>query len=582
MRKPRNKKPDSRRDRASAAPAGRPASHLWIHVVTGAVLLLAVFQAYGPALWGEFLFDDAYLPFADPNIGDASLRAWTGTRPLLMMSFWINHRFFGNEPFWLHVFNVVLHFVNALLVYLLARRLLGRVGEDGPKRDLLAAIAGGVFLLHPIQTESVAYIASRSEVLSVMFFYGALAVFLYRREEAISFREAAIVLALFGAAVMTKEHTAVLPVLLVLTDLFAGAGTPLAALRRTWRLYLPISVLAAAGAVSVWQVLRVADSAGFNVQAFTWYQYFFTQCRVIWMYARMVVLPYGQNVDPDIPVSRSLFEHGAFLGLAALVAAVVAAWMVRRRYPLASFGVVTALLLLAPTSSFVPIQDVAAERRVYLPFLGFLLIGLEFLRRARLSRTALAAGGSGLLLVLGLLTWQRSHVWANATALWTDAASKSPGKARPRFQLAFAHYTAGRCAEAVREYSAVAKLQPPDYRLLVDWALAYDCDGRPEEALARLREAIALERNAHAYALIGMVEGKRGNHAEALQALAEALEIDPSSDAALAYRGNVYVAMGELARAEADYRKALSVNPRNQVAAQGLRSIGERRGGKGR
>lgn len=546
------------------------------------MLLLAALQAYAPALAGEFLFDDSYLPFADPSFADRSLRAWTGVRPLLMITFWINYHFFGNDGFWLHLFNLLLHFLNAGLVFLIARRLLAKAGEGGWKLDLLPAFAAGVFLLHPVQTESVAYITSRSEVLSVLFFYGALAVFLYRRQEAISLREAAAVLALFGSAVLTKEHTAVLPVLLVLTDLSFGGEPALAALRRNWRLYLPVVVAGAAGAAFVWRVLRASDSAGFGLRDLTWYQYFFTQCRVIWMYVRLVLLPYGQNVDPDVPVSRSIVEHGAIVGLLALAAAAAAAFLLRRRYPLAFYGVFTALVLLAPTSSFVPIQDVAAERRVYLPLLGFLVIGLEFLRRVRVSRARLAAGAAAVLVLLAGLTWRRSQVWSNAIALWSDSAAKSPRKVRPRFQLAYAYYAAGRCAEAVREYAAAAQLQPPDYRLLVDWALALDCNNQPEEALARLRQAIAAERSSHAFALVGMVEGKRGNREQALQALATALELDARNDAAWAYRGNLHATSGALEQAEADYRQALAINPRNQIAERGLIAIDAGRSRKGR
>src|SRR5260370_1233316 len=146
----------------------------------------------------------------------------------------------------------------------------------------------------------------------------------------------------------------------------------------------------------------------------------------------MFVLPYGQNVDPDVPLSPGPLDHGAIIGLVALVAAVAAAWTYRKRWPLASFGVLVFLLLLAPTSSLVPIRDVLAERRLYLPFLGLVLVCLEFLRRLEL-KPMLAASAAVLALAMAL-TWQRAAVWGSPLALWQDAAAQSPQHHRPQLQ----------------------------------------------------------------------------------------------------------------------------------------------------
>ena len=97
----------------------------------------------------------------------------------------------------------------------------------------------------------------------------------------------------------------------------------------------------------------------------TWYQYFFTECRVIWDYVRLFFIPAGQNLDPEISISRNILAHGAVIGLAGLLIASVLAWTYRRRFPLASYGWFVWLILLAPTSSLVPIRDPMAERRMY-------------------------------------------------------------------------------------------------------------------------------------------------------------------------------------------------------------------------
>lgn len=532
---------------------------------------LALWLAYGPALDGPFLFDDRYLPFANPAYQNLPLSGWlAGVRPLLMLTFWLNYRLFGLEPFSYHVANLAFHLGAGLMVFLIVRRLLELEGVDARLGETLAAFGAGLFLLHPLQTEAVAYIASRSENLSVLLAYGAWAIFLLRRNEAISWGEAALVLALFGAAVTTKEHTAVLTAVLLLTDHFFNPDFSLAGIRRNWRLYVPLAAAAAAGLAFVWRVLSAADTAGFGVAGLPWHKYFLTQCQVIWIYLRMFALPYGQNVDHDFRAVSSPADPAALAGLAALVAAAGLAWRLRRRYRLAGFGVLSFFLLLAPTSSIVPIKDLLVERRLYLPSIGLLLAIVAALARWRVSRGTLTAVLAAVLVVCGLLTYQRNHVWASPIALWEDAVRKAPGNWRAHFQLAYAYYENQRCSDALRPCATAAALSPPDVRLLVNWALAADCAGRPQEALAKLEQAAAMEKSAHVYSLIGMVQAKQGRREPALEALAIAEKLDPNFAMLYVYRGHLYAAAGEDAAAAREYRRALAVDPGLAVARESL------------
>jgi tetratricopeptide (TPR) repeat protein len=249
----------------------------------------------------------------------------------------------------------------------------------------------------------------------------------------------------------------------------------------------------AAGALAlrfVWKVLSAADTAGFAVPGFTWHQYFFTQCRVIWIYLRLFLLPFGQTIDYDLAASRSLLDPAAIAGLAGLLAAAAAAVFLRRRYPLGSYGLLAFLLLLAPTSSVVPILDPIAERRVYLPLLGLLLVTLEVLRRLKTRPARLAAALAVLLMVAGALTYHRNRVWGSDIALWEDAVARSPRKSRVHFQLGFAYFRVGRCEDAERHYEIASRLAAPDFRLYYNWAMAYTCLGRAGEARQKLLATI--------------------------------------------------------------------------------------------
>jgi len=168
---------------------------------------------------------------------------------------------------------------------------------------------------------------------------------------------------------------------------------------------------------------------GFHMEGLTWYQYFFTECRAVFAYAGMFLLPLGLNVDHDFPISHSVFEHGAIFALAAAALLLIAAIVLRRRYPLAAYGYLVFLVLLAPTSSFIPIHDVFVERRLYLPFIGLILMVLEPLRRLTMRPRVLAMILTGLCLTSSYLTWQRAHVWGSVENLWQRCQEPPKGEA---------------------------------------------------------------------------------------------------------------------------------------------------------
>jgi tetratricopeptide (TPR) repeat protein len=537
----------------------------------GLAALVAAILVYGPALNGPFVFDDQYLPFFSPHYAEQTLlQAIKGVRPLLYFTFWVNNRVAGTEPYTYHLLNVLLHFFNSLLVFVMVRKLLTWAGTQGGRREWLAAFAGAVFLLHPAQTEAVAYVASRSENLSALFFYAAFCVFLYRKSTAISWPAAAGVLVLYAAAVSTKEHTITLPALLLLTDYFWNPGFSLQGIRRNWRLYVPLAVTGAAGFVLVLRLVRGSTSAGFGVKGLPWYDYFYTQWRALWVYFRLFVAPVGQNADYNYPISRSVLDHGAIAGLAGLLLLVGCAVYFRKRFPLASYGYLAALILFAPTSSIVPIQDAVAERRLYLPMVALLLVVVEFLRRWKAARPVLAASTAVVLAGLGLASYQRNQVWGSDVALWEDTARKAPNNWRAHFQLGVAYYQQGRCESATFQFAAADRAGQPDERLLLDWALAEDCLNRPEAALEQLRRAVRVRPTAYGYSLMGMIYGKQQKYTEALSALRTALAINPREDMAYFYRGNVSAAMGDLGKAVEDFRRAVEINPDNELARRGL------------
>jgi len=557
---------------ARGGPAGakRARPSRWPYVLAATAAVLVSFWAYSPALHGPFLFDDTALPFALPGFTER-LAVWIrGVRPALLFTYWLNAVISHDDPYSYHVVNVIFHWISSGLVFLIVRRIMEWAATDVPRRNLLAGFAAAVFLLHPVQTEAVAYLAGRSDGLSVMLAFAAFAVFLYRRQAAASWTVVAAVLALFTAGILAKQDVIALPALLLLTDYWWNPGFSFQGIRSNWKLYLPLFLGAVAAVAASWKIITTAESAGFGLKDFTWHQYFFTQCRALFVYLGMFLLPANLTADWDFAISRNILDHGALAGLVVLLALASAAWHYRRRFPLASFGFFAWLVLMAPTSSILPIRDPIAERRLYFSMLGLLLILVDLLGRLKVGRKALAAACLAVALVAAGATRARAAVWADPVALWQDTARKSPHKWRVRFQLAATYLFAGRYDRALTEFEQAAPLAPPDHNLLVDWGLALDGLNRMDEALAKLRQAAAMDPTAHVYTQIAEVYAKRTYWADAMDALATAEKLDPGFAPTYVYRGNIYFNTGQYALATAEYQRALKIRPDNQEALENL------------
>lgn len=551
---------------ASAGPRNFP----WGWLI--AALGLVTFAAYFPALNGPFLFDDQGLePFlqAPPPIGLLIRRV---ARLVTNLSFLAEVRIAGLNPKIFHATNLLLHLLNGLLVWRILETLLSRRSTLSLSDRLAAAAGAGLFLLHPLATESVAYISSRSELLCALFAYLAFLLFLRAPAgQPMPWSRALAVTVLLALGAVSKEPAVAIVGVFAVYDLLDGGTLSIQPLLRRWKLYVPM--LAAAGLVGfrLYTTLSREGTAGASARHAP-LDYLLTQFEVIWQYFRLIVLPFGQNLDHDYPVVKAPGGIGVWLGLVALAAVLVLAWRLRREYPLALFGLLFLLILLAPTSSIIPIDDAMAERRLYLGFPGVAMIAAEFLGRLRPSSTTITAVGAVLLALAGL-TWRRAELYTAAVPMWEDSVSANPRNSRAWFHLGFAYYTEGRCADAARAYEKGAALNPkPDYTLLVDWATALECEGRLGEAEAKLREAMKLERHSHGTAILGRVLARKGELDRALEVLNEAVRIDPSNADALAFRGNVRLLRNEPAEALADYEAALRLQPGDSAALKGRQS----------
>ncbi len=368
-----------------------------------------------------------------------------------------------------------------------------------------------------------------------------------------------------------------LPAVLLLTDYFWNPGFKLSGIRANWRLYLPTAIVGTAAVAFVWNYVRNDATIGFNLHEMTWYQYFFTECRALFGYVWFFLAPVGLNVDHEFAVSHTIADHGAVIALLCLAILVAGALYYRRQFPLASYGFFVFLVLIAPTSSFIPIRDVFVERRVYLPFIGLLLIA--FLRSRcgawGCRRGLLAMVLACLCVVPTYLTWRRAAVWTSSTRLWEDSVATAPKKPRPHIGLGNAYMHERRCDEAAREYEAAYSLASPDFTLKYNLAAAYECTKKPERAVAFLKDAISeTPKAAPNYALMGLVLTEMGKWQEGLDYLDRAEMRDPTYALTYAYRGVlVLVKLGQSELASREFEKALQLDPNNQIARRGWATL---------
>jgi len=542
-----------------AAPAkAAPGSANWQPWVWAAAAVLVVFWAYGPALHGAFLFDDTAQPYAKPFSHE--LPVWLHMpRPVLMLSYWANRELNDDSTYGYHVVNLLIHLAACGLIFLIVRRFLEWAGTEVSRRNLLAGFAAAIFLLHPALSEAVAYISGRSESLSTMWALAAVAVFLYRPKPAAGWGTVVAVFVLFGLSVESKQQTVVLPALFLLIDFWWNPGFSLKGIRGNWKLYVPMAAGALVAVIAARNLILYGGGAGFGVD-FAWYQYLFTEFRALLVYIGEFILPVNLNGDWVFPISKTIFDHGAVVALAVLLALVAAAWMFRRRFRLAAFGLLAYLILMAPTSSILPIADPVAERRLYFSVLGLLLIAVDFLGRLKLDRR-------GLWLVCGILVAAcaaglraRAAVWDDDRAFWSDVVAKAPDNPRAHFHVGFQRAEAEQWDNAVREYQEARRLGYDKADLMIDWSVAYLHLGEKEKGLEKALEAVRLENGAAEWVQEATAYAGLQRWQEALGALETAQKLDPSFPATYLTRGQIHLANQQCAAAVKDFQDTLATS----------------------
>lgn len=513
-------------------------------------------------------------------------------RPVAYATLHLNHAFDGFNPRWYRVFNVLVHVFNGWLIFRLLGSLCRRRGLNATSALWVSAGAAFVFVAHPLATESVTYIIQRFTSLSATFYLIVLGFYFASMDATGPSKRrllsgAAVLMLVLG--MLTKEVLFTAPLMAVLLDwLMLGQGVKKALWRARWLLacmpLIPVLVLLTSwaqngGEWSLWKAMNIV-----NLRNNPWSHadYLLTQFTVIVDYMRQIFWPTNLNLLPEWPAYHSLFETPVLAALALMMSLLfgLAWWRFRLGEAVHGSLCLAALLwffiTVSLSSSLMPLPDLKADHRTYLPSVGLIVCALGLLDWLRLrffpsgrSLKVMAAALAVVVLLLGGATVQRNQFWHSNICLWQDTVEKSPGRFIAWMNLGAAHAESGNHEKAVECAYEALKIKPRLVVARLNLVHSLVCLERWRECLdvsLPLIESYPLVReNDHFMFNVGLSQAGVGHYHSALEIFEPLLERQPEDFKLLKVVGLVHACLRHPQRALAHLQKAKVYQPADPV-----------------
>ena len=564
-----------------------------IGLVGPLVLVVMGVAVYWGTLDAPFIFDDTNAIVDNPNIRaflplsrslSAPDQSTVAGRPVAALSFAVNYAVSGLEPWSYHLVNIGIHILSGLLIFGIVRRTLagldaglaeatGRPGQDRPPGSLFALAVAAMWLVHPLQTEVVTYVSTRTESLMALFFLFSLYALIRCGDTRRPLAWGVACVAASALAMATKEVAVALPVVLLAYDAVFLSDGPAAGLRRRPALW--------AGLAATWLILLAlvaggprSETVGLGFADVTPLDYARTQVGVVWHYLRLSLWPHPLVLDYfDWPIARQ-GSPSLWLAAAILIAAGLGSlWLVWRRHWLGFIGV-WFFAILAPTSSVVPIvSEIAAERRMYLPLAAVVVVvaSAAWWSSRRLSPArrlpTLAVAAVAVCVVLGSMTIARNRLYGSEIGIWQDTVKKRPGNARALENLAVVHVRRGETERAAELFRQAIEAVPGFADALEGLGGSLIDLGRREEGVARLQEALAINPAAsHALENLGLIALDEGRFGDALEMLGRCASLKPDDPLTRLNLAKAHLVAGDQQKALAELEVAVRLAPDNALA----------------
>ncbi|HAD83117.1 MAG: hypothetical protein A2509_03900 [Candidatus Edwardsbacteria bacterium RIFOXYD12_FULL_50_11] len=527
-----------------------PAPYLW--------LALAILALYAKALdFGFTSLDDVHLIQENrENIGSFSnaLKAFktdvywespgTYYRPLLSLSFMLDHALGGENPFIYHLSNILLHIAACWLLFICLNALNYRPG--------LSFIFAGLFAVHPALSQAVGWIPGRNDILLAIFILSAF-IALIKYSARRNRRWLALHLAALLAGLFTKEAAIFAPALFLMYLLLSEKKR----IRKDLLALLPGWIVL----FVVWLILRTfaigADNA-FSIRRFAGWGDIIIG---LLSYAGKIFLPFNLSVRPLSGDSNPLYGIAglAFLGIIAWLKGV-------NNKKMFIFGTVWFTLFLLPT--FIPAAaDINfLEHRLYLPMLGVIIILAESNVIRNASAKWMATAGAAVFLTFSLLAFNHLTVFSDGNRFWSNAVKTSPRSGLAHQMLGRMHGKSGRMGEAENEYLRSLKIEN-SVSVHNDLALLYLETGDLRSAEREFKKVLEIDpKFANVHNNLALVYFNRGLSGEAQRELLKAIELEPQRVDPLVNLGVLCLQIGSRDSAETYLRQALSMDSNNATA----------------
>lgn len=493
-------------------------------------------------------------------------------RPIAAASYTIDHAIWGKNPFGYHLTNVLLHAFISLFLFLALARALPSLPA--------ALIAGLLFATHPVHTEAVAWISGRTGLLAALGMCASLFFFL-ESERRPGFFWISLLFFLFGLG--SKESAVLTPILLFLAVWAKNGRISLVPYKRL----VPYGVLAVVYIFyRQWALGGIGTGSAVSIPLSSLLP---TMLRVLGGYLRILLLPIGLHTNDAISVSQSVFDPRAFFSIAAIAGFVWSALKYGGERRTVVFGVLWTGVALLPFLNLVPLLHFRAERLLYLPSVGFVIVIAAAIDRwaPRLAGKAVFArvpisvlAGGVLALILGGMTMSRNTLWKDDRTLFEDTIRKSPYAPEAQYMLGYDAYQKGNYTEAVQYFSESLRMDPNAIAFLpTPWALAnlgyaFQKLGDAASATRAFQNALqifpGMERAEFGLALAMQSLGEPDQAITIYQSILARI---PDHEDAHYNLGIVYESMDSLGRAEEHYRSVLAINPSRKEAHTNLGSV---------
>lgn len=492
-------------------------------------------------------------------------------------TFALNYHLGGLNVWGFHFFNVVIHLLNACVVFWITLLLFRSPGlKDQPvarHASAIALITALLFVSHPLATGAVTYIVQRLASLAALFYFLVVAFYCKARLADSKKKYAYFAASLLAAlcAVHTKENTFTFPFALILIELYFFNTKKITINFKDSKVIAAllgfIGFIAFSLSTFSFSVFNALPPTNNNPYPISSLHYFYTQLNVIVQYIKLLLVPVGQNIDHDIPMAQSLFEMPTLLNGVLLLALLALAIFLFKRNKLISFGILWFFLTLAVESSFIPITDFMFEHRTYLPSFGFFIVLSTVLLHFAYDKYKTAVIAVCVLIIgsNAIMAHERNKVWKDDESLWSDVVAKSPNKVRGHLNLGYVYGNKQQWDLAIPQFNKVNELEPNRHSAAYyNLGIAYWSGQEQKKAMEYFSTAIKLDSTyAEAYQARGVGYHYSNEPDKALSDYSKAISLAPGKPDLYYNRGMIYAMKQQWDAAISDFSIAIAAMPQN-------------------